>query len=104
MAEMTPVNKSPHVKPHSFFIQDTTCLETNLNRFWEVDTEVQPTSMTSERLECERHFTSHTTQQPDGNFTVRLPLKAKLTELVLHAAWHRTDFLPLNVDWIRILN
>jgi hypothetical protein len=81
MAGTTPVNNSPHVKPQSFFIQDTTCLETNLNRFWEVDTEVEPTSMTPEQLECETHFTSHTTQQPNGRFMVRLPLKAQPTEL-----------------------
>jgi hypothetical protein len=81
VAGMTPVNNSPHVKPQSFFIQDTTCLETNLNRFWEVDTEVEPTSMTTEQLECEKHFTSHTIQQPDGRFMVRLPLKTQPTEL-----------------------
>jgi hypothetical protein len=37
--------------------------------------------MTTEQLECEKHFTSHTIQQPDGRFMVRLPLKAQPTEL-----------------------
>jgi hypothetical protein len=54
-------------------------LETNLNRFWEVEPVEQV--MTPEQQACEHHFVTHTTQQSDGRFVVRLPLKGNPNQL-----------------------
>jgi hypothetical protein len=66
------------VKQKSFFVQDTSILEDNSNRFWEVE----PLESTSTKLEmaCEQHFVTHTTQQSDGRFVVRLPVKTEPNE------------------------
>ena len=37
--------------------------------------------LTSEHQACEQHFTTHTTQQQDGRFVVRLPLKEEPNQL-----------------------
>jgi hypothetical protein len=40
---------------HTFFVQDVTNLEANLNRFWEVE-QVESSSMTNEQQDCEQHL------------------------------------------------
>ena len=59
--------------------------------------------MTAEQHECEYHFISNTTQQHDGRFVVRLPLKMDPTQLGssrlmaeqrLHATERRLDRSP----------
>ena len=71
--------KTPAVNPssstqRSFFLRETTPLEANLNRFWEIQPEPCLT-FTSEQQACEQHFLNHTHQQEDGRFIVQLPLK-----------------------------
>ena len=80
LSGITPTANTANVKRQSFFIQDTTNLELNMNRFWEVEA-VESASMTLEQQACEEHFASHTTRQPDGRFMVRLPLKTEAKEL-----------------------
>jgi len=36
---------------------------------------VEPSTITTEQEVCEQHFITHTTQQDDGRFVVRLPTK-----------------------------
>jgi hypothetical protein len=67
-------------KQKSFFVQDTSNLELNLNRFWEIEP-MESTSMTSEQMVCEQHFVTHTIQQSDGRFVVRLPVKTEPSQL-----------------------
>jgi hypothetical protein len=55
-------------------------LEHNLDRFWEVEALKSP-SMTPEQQACEHHFTTHTTRQPDGRFSVRLPVASEPHQL-----------------------
>jgi hypothetical protein len=77
------VGKSPTTtddKHHTFFVQDVTNLEANLNRFWEVE-QVKSSSMTIKQQDCEQHLTTHTTRQPDGRFTVRLPVTGDPNQL-----------------------
>jgi hypothetical protein len=62
----------------TFLIQKQN-LETNLNRFWEVEAVEQ--TMTPEQQDCEHHFVTNTTQQSDGRFVVRLPLKGNPNQL-----------------------
>jgi hypothetical protein len=76
----TPTTNPPRVRQQSFFSQDTASVELNLNRFWELE-EAEFTSMTPEQTACEQHFVSHTIQQADGRFVVRLPLKMESTKL-----------------------
>jgi len=49
-------------------------LELNLNRFSEVEA-VEQSSMTAEQQDSEQHFSTQTTQQPDGRFVTWLPTK-----------------------------
>jgi hypothetical protein len=37
--------------------------------------------MTPEQRACEEHFLTHTTQQQDGRFVVRLPIKGEPNQL-----------------------
>ena len=37
--------------------------------------------MTAQQQACEQHFSTHTTQQPDGRFVVRLPKKLDPTQI-----------------------
>jgi hypothetical protein len=60
----TPHMNTSTVKQKSFFVQDTSNLELNLNRFWEIEP-VESTSMTSEQMVCEQHLVTHTIQQSD---------------------------------------
>jgi len=55
-------------------LREDNSLEHNLNRSSEVEP-VEQSTMTKEQQACEQHFISHTTQQPDGRFVVRLPTK-----------------------------
>jgi hypothetical protein len=59
---------------HTFLLREDISLENNLNRFWEVEP-VGLSTMTAEQHTCEEHFLTHTTQQSDGRFVVRLPTK-----------------------------
>jgi hypothetical protein len=66
--------KTPAINPssstqRSFFLRETTPLEANLNRFWEVQPEPCLT-FTPEQQACEQHFLNHTHQQEDGRFIV----------------------------------
>jgi len=57
-----------------FCSEKTTELEHNLKRFWEMNP-VEQSTMTKEQQACEQHFITHSTQQDDGRFVVRLPTK-----------------------------
>ena len=77
--------KTPAVNPssstqRSFFLWETTPLEANLNRFWEVQPEPCST-FTPDQQACEQHFLNHTHQQEDGRFRVWLPLKEDSNQL-----------------------
>jgi len=68
-------NTTTHNDPqHIFLLRRVKSLEQNLNRFWELEPLKQST-MTTEQQFCEQHFITHTTQQQDGRFFVRLPTK-----------------------------
>jgi hypothetical protein len=73
------VNKSGARQP-AFLLRENGRLEDNLNRFWEIESTEQPT-LTSEQHACEQHFITHTFQQKDGRFVVRLPLKEQPNQL-----------------------
>jgi len=90
----TPVHNTSTVKQQSFFIQDATTLESNLNRFWDLE-HVESNSMTSEQTACEQHFVKHTIQQPDGRFEVRLPLKTEARELGFSRRMAENRFLAI---------
>jgi len=55
--------------------------------------------MTKEQQACEQHFISHTTQQPDGRFVVRLPTKMDPRHLDLLASLQNEEYMQLNADW-----
>jgi hypothetical protein len=76
----TPTSSTPCDKQHTFLLRNDNSLEQNLNRFWEVEY-VESSTMTAEQQACEEHFLSHTTQQRDGRFVVRLPTKREHDEL-----------------------
>ena len=69
-----------HDPQHTFLLQEDNSLEHNLNRFWEVEP-VELSTMTAEQQACEEHFLTHTTQQSDGRFVVRLPTKMEPKQL-----------------------
>jgi len=69
----TPATTTQHDPQHTFLLREDKSLEHNLNRFWEVEP-VEQSIMTKEQQACE-HFITHTTQQDDGRFVVRLPTK-----------------------------
>jgi hypothetical protein len=66
-----PTHSGPQ---QALFVQTVMDLETNLNRFWEVDS-MESSTMTAEQKACEEHFISNTSQQEDGRFVVKLPTK-----------------------------
>jgi hypothetical protein len=59
-------------------VQETN-VEANLNRFWDVEAIEHP--MTPEQHACEHHFVTTTTNQSDGRFIVRLPVKGNPNQL-----------------------
>ena len=61
-------------------LREDNIVKNNLNLFWEVEG-VEQLSMTSEQHYFEQHFSSHTNQQTDGTFAIRLPKKLKPTQL-----------------------
>jgi hypothetical protein len=76
----TPISVNPTNAQHAFILRDDDdSVEKNLNRFWEVEP-VGHSTMTAEQA-CEDHFLTHTTQQPDERFVVRLPTKMDTTRL-----------------------
>jgi len=74
-----PSVTTSHDTQHTFLLREDNSLEHNLNRFWEVEL-VELSSMTAEQAR-EEHFLTHTTQQPDGIFVVRLPIKIEPNQL-----------------------
>lgn len=66
------------VTQRTFLLREGSNLEHDLTRFWEVETMMQP--ITTEQAR-EEHFLTHTTQQPDGRFVVRLPVKMEPNQL-----------------------
>lgn len=50
-------------------------LNAMLQRFWEVDNLDQGRAFTAEEQRCEDHFRRTVRREPDGRFTVRLPLR-----------------------------
>lgn len=53
----------------------TSSLHADLQRFWELETIPDQSSMTSEEDQCEQHFLSTHTRRSDGRYVVRLPFK-----------------------------
>jgi hypothetical protein len=76
----TPAVNNSGAKQHTFLLRENGRLEDSLNRFWEVETMEQST-LTPEQQACEQHFITHTHQQRDGRFVVRLPLKEQPNQL-----------------------
>ena len=76
----TPATFTQNDPQHAFLLWEDNRLEHNLNCFWEVEPMEQST-MTAEQQACEQHFLTHTTQQQDGRFVVRLPTKMKPKQL-----------------------
>jgi hypothetical protein len=76
----TPIVTKPDNVQHAFIARHDDNLEKNLNRFWEVEP-ADHSTMTAEQKACEEHFLTHSTQQPDGRFMVRLPTKMDTTQL-----------------------
>jgi hypothetical protein len=67
-------------------------LETNLDRFWEIDA-LESSKMTAEQKACEEHFYLNTTQQKDGRFVVKLPNNWNHTILVSLASQQRRGYI-----------
>jgi hypothetical protein len=76
----TPAVNNSGAKQHTFLLRENGRLEDHLNRFWEVEPTEQST-LTPEQQACEQHFITHTLQQGDGRFVVRLPLKEQPNQL-----------------------
>ena len=70
----TPTTTTQHDPRPKFLLREDNSMEHNLNRSWEVEP-VEPSTITTEQQVCEQHFITHTTQQDDGRFVVRLPTK-----------------------------
>jgi len=96
---ITPHATAPNANPKSFFVQDISNIECNMNRFWEVEP-VESTFMTLEQRACEQHFITNTTQQEDGRFLVKFPLKKEPNELCTsrRLAEHRLLSLERRLD------
>jgi len=76
----TPVLNNPPTNQRVFLFRENASLEQNLNRFWEAEP-MEQAILTPEHQACEQHFITHTTQQQDGRFVVRLPLKEEPNQL-----------------------
>jgi hypothetical protein len=73
----TPVVTPSSNTSRTFLVQETN-IEANLNRFWDVEAVEHP--MTPEQHAWEHHFVI-TTNQSDGRFIVRLPVKGNPNQL-----------------------
>jgi hypothetical protein len=80
LAGRTPATTNPNNAHHAFLLREDNKLEHNLNRFWEMESMEQST-ITAEQKACKDYFLTHTTQQPDGRFVVKLPTKMEPTQL-----------------------
>jgi hypothetical protein len=93
---------SHRVSHNIFLLREDNSLEHNLNRFWEVES-VEQSTMTADQQACEEHFLTHTIQQPNGRFVVKLPTKMEPNQLAasrlsaerrLHATERRLERDP----------
>ena len=100
---LTPATTTQNEPQHTFLLREDKSLEHNLNRFWEVEP-VEQWTMKTEQQFCEQHFITHTTQQKDGRFVVRLPTKLDPNDLDLLASLQSDVYMQLNVDWNEIQN
>jgi hypothetical protein len=80
LAGKTPIITNKNNAKQTFILRDDDDLGKNLNRFWEVEP-VDQSTMTTEQGACEDHFLTHTTQEPDGRFMVKLPTKMNYNHL-----------------------
>jgi len=74
LSDRTPATTTQHDPQPTFLLREYNSLKHNLNRFREVEP-VEPSTITTEQQVCEQHFITHTSQQDDGRFVVRLPTK-----------------------------
>lgn len=65
--------------------------------FWEVETVPTAEPRTEEEISCEEHFVENTRRDEQGNFVVKLLLKASLNELGNSYDVARKQFLALEV-------
>ncbi|XP_076660488.1 uncharacterized protein LOC143363841, partial [Halictus rubicundus] len=61
------------ISMHHCIHQDT--LSNELRRFWEIEEIPSTSPLTQEEEQCERHFQTHTSRAPDGQYIVRLPFR-----------------------------
>lgn len=54
---------------------DSSSLDQELRRFWEVEEVPQRTLLSPDELQCEEHFLATHSRQSDGRYVVRLPFK-----------------------------
>lgn len=69
---------SPQTYPSSIrvhFAHESSSLEHELRRFWEVEEIPQITHLTAEEIKCEDHFKTSHSRTPSGQYVVRLPFK-----------------------------
>ncbi|XP_076659887.1 uncharacterized protein LOC143363169 [Halictus rubicundus] len=61
------------ISMHHCIHEDT--LSNELRRFWEIEEIPSTSPLTQEEEQCERHFQTHTSRAPDGQYIVRLPFR-----------------------------
>jgi hypothetical protein len=76
----TPAVTTTSDTQRTLLVREDNSLEINLNRFWELES-VEPSTMTPEQQACEENFLTHTSQQQDGRYIVRLPIKGEPNQL-----------------------
>jgi len=81
LTSRSPATTTQHDRQATLLLREDNSLEHNLNSSWEVE-HLEPSTMTTEQQVCEHHFITHTTQQDDGRFDVRLPTKMDPKQLV----------------------
>jgi len=98
----TPAITTQHDPQPTFLFREGNSLEHNLNRFWEVEP-VERSTVKKEQQDGEQHFITHTKQQDDGRFVVRLSTKMDPKQLgssrlsaerTLHAIERRLEREP----------
>ena len=65
----------------SYQVQAFHCLDTSLQKFWELENVPQVSRHTDEELACEQHFLDRTTRDKSGRFFVKLPFKENESNL-----------------------